>query len=138
MRESQKSKAKSGVHGVGSPKRKTDIMNTNVTSSQPFDFSGSIPMHYDQFSGPLFFEPYAIEVSSRIDPSAVKVALELASGTGRVTRHLRNVLQSSAKLIASTISLTVLLCMNKVCVPLKSPFIASKRRFASSFTSDSL
>jgi len=79
-------------------------MNTANTLSHPFNFSGSIPKHYDQFSGPLFFEPYAIEVSSRINPSSVEVALELASGTGRVTRHLRNILAVSAKLIASDIS----------------------------------
>jgi ubiquinone/menaquinone biosynthesis C-methylase UbiE len=79
-------------------------MNRDTTSSQPFDFSGSIPAHYDGFLGPMFFEPYAIEVSKRIDPSAVQVALELASGTGRVTRHLRKVLSPAAKLIASDIS----------------------------------
>jgi ubiquinone/menaquinone biosynthesis C-methylase UbiE len=85
-------------------KLKQEIMNTGNAISQPFDFSGSIPKHYDQFSGPMFFEPYAIEVSSRIDPSSIHVALELASGTGRVTRHLRNVLLSTTKLIASDIS----------------------------------
>ena len=79
-------------------------MNTVNTLSQPFDFSGSVPKHYDQFSGPMFFEPYAIEVSSRIDSSSVDVALELASGTGRVTRHLRAVLDSKTKLVASDIS----------------------------------
>jgi ubiquinone/menaquinone biosynthesis C-methylase UbiE len=52
----------------------------------------------------MFFEPYAIEVSKRINPSAVQVALELACGTGRVTKHLRNVIPSNAKLIASDIS----------------------------------
>src|SRR4051812_33345045 len=76
--------------------------------SQPFNFSGSIPKHYDQFSGPLFFEPYAIEVSNRIDASSVKLALELASGTGRATSHLRNVIPSSAKLIASDVSTDML------------------------------
>ena len=79
-------------------------MNTVNTLSQPFDFSGPVPKHYDQFSGPMFFEPYAIEVSNRIDPFSVNVALELASGTGRVTRHLRAVLPSTTKLIASDIS----------------------------------
>src|SRR4030095_13861476 len=79
-------------------------MNTGNNSSEPFDFSGPIPQHYDQFSGPMFFEPYAIEVSNRIDPSSVTIALELASGTGRVTRHLRGVLPSATKLIASDIS----------------------------------
>ena len=79
-------------------------MNKENNLSEPFDFSGPIPKHYDQFSGPMFFEPYAIEVSNRIDPSSVNVALELASGTGRVTRHLRAVLPPTTKLIASDIS----------------------------------
>jgi ubiquinone/menaquinone biosynthesis C-methylase UbiE len=67
-------------------------------------FSGAAVKHYDDRLGPLFFEPYAIEVASRIDPSKINIALELASGTGRVTRHLRNKLSSEAKLIASDIS----------------------------------
>lgn len=74
------------------------------TSKQPYDFSGSVPAHYDQYLGPMFFEAYAIEVSKRVDPSSVQVALELAAGTGRVTRDLRSVLSPSAKLIASDIS----------------------------------
>ena len=89
-------------------KLKQAIMNTVSTSSQPFDFSGSVSKHYHQFSGPMFFEPYAIEVSNRIDPSSVNVALELASGTGRVTCHLRAVLPPTTKLIASDISADML------------------------------
>jgi ubiquinone/menaquinone biosynthesis C-methylase UbiE len=60
--------------------------------------------HYDQFYGPLFFEPYAIEVAKRIDPAPVSIALEIAAGTGRVTRHIRERIPASAKLIASDIS----------------------------------
>jgi ubiquinone/menaquinone biosynthesis C-methylase UbiE len=67
-------------------------------------FSGSVVRHYDERLGPLFFEPYAIEVSSRIDPSKINAALELACGTGRVTRHLRNTLSPGTTLIASDIS----------------------------------
>jgi ubiquinone/menaquinone biosynthesis C-methylase UbiE len=52
----------------------------------------------------MFFEPYAIEVANRVEPSSVKLALELAAGTGRVTRQLRKRLLPSAKLIASDIS----------------------------------
>jgi ubiquinone/menaquinone biosynthesis C-methylase UbiE len=79
-------------------------MDTKTESTSAFDFSGSIPKQYEQYLGPMFFEPYAIEVSTRVDPSSVKVALELASGTGRVTRHLRGVIPPTAKLIASDIS----------------------------------
>lgn len=59
---------------------------------------------YDRYYGPMFFEPYAIEVAGRIDPSAVSIALEIAAGTGRVTHHLRKRLPVSTKLIASDIS----------------------------------
>lgn len=60
--------------------------------------------HYDKHQGPVFFEPYAIEIAARIEPSKVNVALEIACGTGRVTRHLRNTLPPSSTLIATDLS----------------------------------
>jgi len=66
--------------------------------------AGGTAAYYDQFFGPLFFEPYAIEVTKRIDPSTVAVALEIAAGTGRVTRHIRERIPADARLIASDIS----------------------------------
>ena len=68
------------------------------------DCPGEGASHYDNFLGPLFFEPYAEEVAKRIDPSSVSLALEIAAGTGRVTRHIRERIAASAKLIASDIS----------------------------------
>ena len=72
------------------------------------EFSSDLPednaVHYDQFFGPLYFEPYAIEVAKRIDPAKVSIVLEIAAGTGRVTRHIRERILPSAKLIASDIS----------------------------------
>jgi ubiquinone/menaquinone biosynthesis C-methylase UbiE len=65
---------------------------------------GDTAAHYDQFFGPLYFEPYAIEIAKRIDPIPVSIALEIAAGTGRVTRHIRERIPASAKLIASDIS----------------------------------
>lgn len=50
--------------------------------------------HYNQFFGPLFFEPYALEVAKRIDSIPVSTVLEIAAGTGRVTRHIRTVFPS--------------------------------------------
>ena len=58
-------------------------------------FTGMIPSNYDQYLGPMFFEDYAIDVCSRIDISNVKSALELCSGTGRVTKHLRKTLHAN-------------------------------------------
>lgn len=77
-------------------------MNINYATTPKF--SGSIPKHYDQYLGPMFFEDYAIAIANRIDPSSAQFVLELSCGTGRVTNHIRKVLQSGAKLIASDIS----------------------------------
>lgn len=76
----------------------------NNSSSASPNFSGSIPKHYDQYLGPMFFEPYAIDISERIDPSSVQFALEIGCGTGRVTNHLRRVIPATSKLVASDIS----------------------------------
>jgi ubiquinone/menaquinone biosynthesis C-methylase UbiE len=52
-------------------------------------FTGSIPQLYDQYLGPLLFEPYAEEVARRtaaLQPSRI---LETAAGTGIVTAALQ-------------------------------------------------
>lgn len=79
-------------------------MNDTSTKAPPPDLSAETTMHYDQFFGPLFFEPYAVEVAKRIDPTVDAIVLEIAAGTGRVTRHIRESIPNSAKLIASDIS----------------------------------
>ena len=79
-------------------------MKDTSTAVPSADFSGDTAAHYDRFFGPLFFEPYAIEVVKRIEPASLSVVLEIAAGTGRVTRHIRECIPASAKLIASDIS----------------------------------
>jgi ubiquinone/menaquinone biosynthesis C-methylase UbiE len=79
-------------------------MNSKTISSSTVEFTGSIPRHYEDCLAPMFFEPYAIEVAKNVDYSSVHFALELACGTGCVTRHLRNVIAPHAKLVASDIS----------------------------------
>ena len=68
------------------------------------DASAKSAVFYDQFFGPLFFEPYAVEVANRIEKGLNGTALEIAAGTGRVTRHLRQHIAPSATLIASDLS----------------------------------
>src|SRR6188508_112902 len=51
-------------------------------------FTGSIPENYDRYMVPLIFEPYAADLARRaasLSPSAI---LEIAAGTGVVTRAL--------------------------------------------------
>lgn len=74
-----------------------------------FKFSGSAAANYDQYLGPVLFEPYATELVSRIkSPEKAVSVLEIACGTGRVTQHLRRLFQFPAKLTASDLSADML------------------------------
>ncbi|MBO9672828.1 MAG: methyltransferase domain-containing protein [Sphingobacteriaceae bacterium] len=84
-----------------------------MTKDPSANLPGGTATHYDEFFGPLFFEPYAIEVAKRIHSIPVSVVLEIAAGTGRVTRHIREHIPYSAKLIASDISDEMLVVAKK-------------------------
>lgn len=66
-------------------------------------FTGSIPELYDRHMGPVLFEPYARELAQRVPPSAVRV-LELAAGTGRLTRHLLAALPAGGQLVVTDLN----------------------------------
>jgi len=55
----------------------------------PPSFSGSIPENYDRHLGPYIFEPYARHIVQYASSGTPKAILEIACGTGRVTRHLQ-------------------------------------------------
>lgn len=67
-------------------------------------FSGSIPELYDTYLVPLIFEPYAVDLANRaaaLNPSRV---LEIAAGTGVVTRALAQALPLHVDLVATDLS----------------------------------
>jgi SAM-dependent methyltransferase len=71
-------------------------------------FAGSIPGIYDTYLVPLIFEPYAADLAARLaSPSPVKV-LELAAGTGVVTRHLAAKLPASVSIVATDLNQAML------------------------------
>jgi len=70
----------------------------------PIAFSGSIPPNYDTFLGPLFFEPFALDIAERIRHLQPKALLEVAAGTGRVTKHLPEVLPNGALIVATDLN----------------------------------
>jgi SAM-dependent methyltransferase len=67
-------------------------------------FAGSIPQIYDQYLVPLIFEPYAIDLASRVALLAPANILELAAGTGVVTRRLALELPASVAITASDLN----------------------------------
>jgi SAM-dependent methyltransferase len=68
------------------------------------EFSGSVPASYDRYLGPVLFEPYAAELVSRLPKIDGLRVLELACGTGIVTRRLREGLSDSATLLATDLN----------------------------------
>jgi SAM-dependent methyltransferase len=76
-------------------------------SSSPIAFVGSIPELYDRHLGPVLFEPYAIDLARRL-PHDVGRVLEVAAGTGRVTRHLLARLSTSGELVATDLNAPML------------------------------
>src|SRR6202041_3504564 len=68
-------------------------------------FNKSIPQNYEDYLTPFIFDPYAEDLLQRIDArtgtTKLKNVLELACGTGSVTRQLPGRLPSAAHLIAT-------------------------------------
>jgi SAM-dependent methyltransferase len=71
-------------------------------------FAGSIPALYDQLLVPLLFEPYARDLSSRVAALAPSSVLELACGTGVVTRRLARELSVATRLVATDLNQAML------------------------------
>lgn len=69
-----------------------------------YAFDQKIPKYYDEFIGPVLFEPHAREITAWIPQFDSGFALELSAGTGRVTRHLRASLDDKTLLVATDIS----------------------------------
>jgi len=57
-------------------------------SSSPAAFSGSVPQYYDGYMRHSLFEPFALELGRRVPADARRI-LEIACGTGIVTRRVR-------------------------------------------------
>lgn len=69
--------------------------------SEPIAFVGSIPQTYHRYLGPLLFEGYARDIVKRLRPREGERVLELAAGTGIVTRLLAESLPPGATLTAT-------------------------------------
>jgi SAM-dependent methyltransferase len=53
---------------------------------------------------PLIFEPYAIDLAARVAMLKPSSMLEIAAGTGVVTRHLANVLAPDVRIVATDLN----------------------------------
>jgi SAM-dependent methyltransferase len=67
-------------------------------------FVGDIPAHYEYGLGPHLFADYGADLARRVAAAKPRRVLEIAAGTGIVTRLLRDALPPSAYLVASDLN----------------------------------
>ena len=67
-------------------------------------FTGSIPDMYDRLLVPLIFEPYARDVAERVRALKPQHILEIAAGTGAVTRAMAARLPTSTRIVATDLN----------------------------------
>ena len=67
-------------------------------------FAGSIPKLYESHLVPLIFEPYAIDLAKRLASRSPARVLEIAAGTGVVTRQLASVLAPGTAIVATDLN----------------------------------
>ncbi len=67
-------------------------------------FRGTVPKNYDRYLGSVIFEPFARDIARRLVDRKIQSLLEIACGTGIVTRRLRDTLPMSTEIIATDLN----------------------------------
>jgi ubiquinone/menaquinone biosynthesis C-methylase UbiE len=78
-------------------------VSTSVSTSDKV-FAGSVPKVYEQYLVPLIFEPYAQDLARRLARRPCERVLEIAAGTGAVTRQLASVLPQHVSIVATDLN----------------------------------
>jgi SAM-dependent methyltransferase len=67
-------------------------------------FAGSVPQIYEKYLVPLIFEPYAADLADRLASRSLDRVLEIAAGTGVVTRRMASVLPERVSIVATDLN----------------------------------
>jgi SAM-dependent methyltransferase len=71
-------------------------------------FAGTVPKVYETFLVPLIFQPYANDLAKRLAARPVQRVLEIAAGTGVVTRALAEKLSEGTSIVATDLNQAML------------------------------
>ncbi|UCH46861.1 MAG: methyltransferase domain-containing protein [Betaproteobacteria bacterium] len=77
-------------------------------ASDAAQFTGSIPENYDEWLVPHLFDGYADDLARRVLALRPRTVLELAAGTGILSRKLRDGLPNDSDLVASDLNAPML------------------------------
>ena len=75
-----------------------------VNTAHDKAFTGSIPKIYETYLVPLIFAEYAADLARRVAARAPKRVLEIAAGTGVVTRAMAAALPASTDIVATDLN----------------------------------
>ena len=67
-------------------------------------FAGAIPEIYDRLIVPMIFEPYAQDLADRVARFKPQNVLEIAAGTGVLTRAMASRLDAETQIVASDLN----------------------------------
>src|SRR6266540_3053465 len=67
-------------------------------------FAGSIPQIYDRFLVPLIFESYALDLAGRLAETGPQDVLEMAAGTGVLTRAIASRIPVHTRIVATDLN----------------------------------
>ncbi|HEY7376666.1 MAG TPA: class I SAM-dependent methyltransferase [Polyangia bacterium] len=79
-----------------------------MSSSLDDKFAGSIPEIYDTYFVPLLFEHYAADLTARLRGRRASRILEIAAGTGAVTRAMASGLPPETSIVATDLNQAML------------------------------
>lgn len=71
-------------------------------------FAGQIPQLYETYLVPMIFQPYAADLAKRLASRKLSRVLEVAAGTGVVTRTLASVLPAHVAIVATDLNQAML------------------------------
>ena len=71
-------------------------------------FAGTIPELYEKHLVPLIFEPYALDLARRLAERSPARILEVAAGTGVVTRAMASALPAGVSIVATDLNQAML------------------------------
>ncbi|AJP47788.1 SAM-dependent methyltransferase [Rugosibacter aromaticivorans] len=77
-------------------------------------FAGPIPQLYEEYLVPMIFESYAADLVNRMTSRPLARVLEIAAGTGVVTRALASVLPESVSIVATDLNQPMLDMASKI------------------------
>lgn len=75
-----------------------------MTTSEPARFTGEIPEFYERHLVPVIFDPYARDLAARVPDAPGMRLLEIACGTGVLTRRILERVPLDARLVATDLN----------------------------------